>query len=505
MEKIRFYLLTLFISLLLPACQTRNSDTPKVPKEIVIELTMPQAVTIDELPDKIHYYWQPGDLVNLRIQGGEEEITLKEVAPQLTSDGLKGRLQVKLPTGMPATGLTIAGEVVRRDYSTTPTLVAYMAPLPTKVDKSRFNMRKAGIQIPLYFHQSGVDATDGSMSLELSTIGYFAIIEIANGTTIETQLPKGLSLTSSTPWLRKAPQPVYDHAHKSFRGEKCVNDLPLTSPSISLPPKAHIKLLLWLPEESKGTPVTALAEGMESATVPFEELLTITLREGGQLDLREGLLHPIPADISRGGDPTFTFEDIRYWVGSGSKRAALVTDWHLADGKEAMVWGYRFDGEKSAGKMLEEIANNDPRFHIAIGYSGTFRDDQNNALFGIAYQPKPSPKPFQILYQDKPLEQRSKGVFFIDTNGKEQETPDLLAINDPTALWQRGFMTNGYWAYFLKDTRLAPFVYANKGMWSSKLNDNSWHALTWSRLGGGSMQGDDLSQLFLPTPPPTDK
>ena len=39
-------------------------------------------------------------------------------------------------------------------------------------------------------------------------------------------------------------------------------------------------------------------------------------------------------------DTLFSFEDIQFWVGSGSNRAALVIELHDGTQPDAMVWGY---------------------------------------------------------------------------------------------------------------------------------------------------------------------
>ena len=60
-------------------------------------------------------------------------------------------------------------------------------------------------------------------------------------------------------------------------------------------------------------------------------------------------------------DASFSFDDIQFWVGSGSKRAALVIEWHDGNRPDAMVWGYRWDGEATGHDMIVAIAQADPR------------------------------------------------------------------------------------------------------------------------------------------------
>ncbi len=63
---------------------------------------------------------------------------------------------------------------------------------------------------------------------------------------------------------------------------------------------------------------------------------------------------------------TIAASDILYWVGEGSNEAILAVNW--AD--TALAWGYRFDGEKSVGDMMNDIAAADSRFSIEMGDYG---------------------------------------------------------------------------------------------------------------------------------------
>ncbi len=55
----------------------------------------------------------------------------------------------------------------------------------------------------------------------------------------------------------------------------------------------------------------------------------------------------------------FTFDDIRFWVGRGQNRAALVVYW--SDTALCLVWGYRFDGTSTGEQMLMAIARGERR------------------------------------------------------------------------------------------------------------------------------------------------
>ena len=92
--------------------------------------------------------------------------------------------------------------------------------------------------------------------------------------------------------------------------------------------------------------------------------------------LVQGQPHPFARNISTKqesqlrADASFTFDDIQYWVGNGSNKAALVIEWHDGNRPDAMVWGYRWDGEATGHDMIVAIAQADPRLVLLTQYTG---------------------------------------------------------------------------------------------------------------------------------------
>ncbi len=92
--------------------------------------------------------------------------------------------------------------------------------------------------------------------------------------------------------------------------------------------------------------------------------------------LVQGQPHPSARNISTKqesqlrADASFTFDDIQYWVGNGSNKAALVIEWHDGNRPDAMVWGYRWDGEATGHDMIVAIAQADPRLVLLTQYTG---------------------------------------------------------------------------------------------------------------------------------------
>lgn len=490
MKKTIISLLAL-LSLLLTACKGEES-TPDT-GDLQLELSMPAMFSGQEISKNLGYFWQQDDVVTLEIRSGGKSITLHELTPTRLSDGQKATLSITLPDDMPTTGLTIRGEVKRKGDHSTPTLLAYQAILQDKDKNPSFDLREKGITPPIYLPETTILRSSGKQSLQLSTLGHFSIIELSNQSDQPLTAPKELRLTSDTPWLWEGS--TYDYVEGKLKGEKSLASLSLSFNAQELQPKKSQKILLWLPEVNKETKVHISANDIESNTVPFSDEIAIGLETEDKISLSTQLFNYDPANSSGGGDPYFAFRDIKYWIGTGTKKAALVIDWHDGNQPEALVWGYRFDGKKSAGDMLEEIANQDPRLLIAIGEgmkSGT-------CLFSIAYRPVIGAKPYEIRYQEKPLKLKSEGVYTVDFDPKKDDAVDHFTISDPTARWQTGFYKIGYWSYFHKERRLDPFGYSNFGLWNLQLIDGSWHGISWSPLNNDSMKGELLSSTFTAT------
>lgn len=93
-----------------------------------------------------------------------------------------------------------------------------------------------------------------------------------------------------------------------------------------------------------------------------------------------------------------SFDDIQFWIGSGTNRAALVIEWSTPESAlysivpapiadKSLVWGYRFNGTATGTQMLQAILVADPRLYLVADETyGTFVEgigynlDGDNAL-----------------------------------------------------------------------------------------------------------------------------
>lgn len=202
-----------------------------------------------------------------------------------------------------------------------------------------------------------------------------------------------------------------------------------------------------------------------------------------------------------------SLDDVQFWTGSGTNRAALVIHWSAPEvlnntsvpspvAEKSMAWGYRWNGASTAKNMFDAIVAADHRLFVAnhqysfgfsvfaIGY-----DLNNNGVFGIRVG--------------------STNVYAMNafTNGQvafDTDQPDAAESLDPGdlfwsglngpnwELWQEhngtgGFTnspdrgTNAYWTP--TDTDFYSFGFHGQwdytfGMDTLAINDGSWIGFT---------------------------
>ena len=166
----------------------------------------------------------------------------------------------------------------------------------------------------------------------------------------------------------------------------------------------------------------------------------------------------------------FSFDDIEYWVGEGSNRAAVVIDWDdNSAAPQALAWGYRWDGDALGSDMLLAVLTADDRLFAKLG--GT--PSMPAAVYGLGYDADGDGQ-FGV---DDGTEFDEAGIAFMGP-------PDLGMATDAGDYYAEGWFS-GFWHYGKADSN--PY---DGGMW---VND----------VGG--MAGRDLSDgawdswVFTPT------
>ena len=156
----------------------------------------------------------------------------------------------------------------------------------------------------------------------------------------------------------------------------------------------------------------------------------------------------------------FSFDDVHFWVGEGTNRAAVVVDWS-ADGAAPLAWGWRWNGEKSAADMLAAVVGEDPRLH-ALG------DTPNLALlYALGYDRADAASSFLFDY--------NRGNV-------------VSQASDANALVAGGWY-NGYWGQWVcpTGTVLDTSFFETEGwpngggLSATPLTNASWHVLQFQR------------------------
>ena len=232
-------------------------------------------------------------------------------------------------------------------------------------------------------------------------------------------------------------------------------------------------------------------------------------------------------------DASFTFDDIQYWVGNGSNKAALVIEWHDGNRPDAMVWGYRWDGEATGHDMIVAIAQADPRLVLLTQYTGWMgytidgigygesRLNISYDLEGAKSEPKnafkfepPITNPLlgQTSHPEHPAEDVAAairqgvqtGVIYHPINAERYGYPsydyDYWSCSNGIH-WQAGWYY-GYWSYFVRSSQTSNFSYSGLGATSRVLTDGCWDAWSWNgnmNTSEGTQPGDVFVAATIPS------
>ena len=255
--------------------------------------------------------------------------------------------------------------------------------------------------------------------------------------------------------------------------------------------------------------------------------------------LVQGQPHPSARNISTKqesqlrADASFTFDDIQYWVGNGSNKAALVIEWHDGNRPDAMVWGYRWDGEATGHDMIVAIAQADPRLVLLTQYTGWrgytidgigYGESRLNISYdleGAKSEPKnafkfepPITNPLlgQTSHPEHPAEDVAAairqgvqtGVIYHPINAERYGYPsydyDYWSCSNGIH-WQAGWYY-GYWSYFVRSSQTSNFSYSGLGATSRVLTDGCWDAWSWNgnmNTSEGTQPGDVFVAATIPS------
>lgn len=177
-------------------------------------------------------------------------------------------------------------------------------------------------------------------------------------------------------------------------------------------------------------------------------------REGAHL-LGQGTviaLLLVPAACAR----AFTMDDVHFWSGDGTNRAAVVVDWS-AVGTAPLVWGWRWDGDATFADAVKGLVRDDPRLHGLVGDT-----DYGLSLYALGYERSDTATAFLFDYNSGNV---------------------VAQASDTNALAAGGWFA-GYWSQWTApdgETFDGSSLGYGSGLSFTPLVDGSWHVLQFQR------------------------
>lgn len=211
-----------------------------------------------------------------------------------------------------------------------------------------------------------------------------------------------------------------------------------------------------------------------------------------QDEIRNNLKQNLSAKIQQNkSTATATdFDAIKYWVGTGANKAAFVVQWNDGKNSDALVWGFRWDGNATGVDMVQAIAKADHRFYALQYNSGP---DLGTTIGGLGFDldgvnTKGLYKNGDKVYPHYPV----NGI--INTSAYDFDT--FTAI-DATDHWQTQSNTRGYWSYTVKKITDSDFNDSNQATANSILENDSWNVWNYNP----SMIETPIASTFNPVAP----
>jgi len=200
------------------------------------------------------------------------------------------------------------------------------------------------------------------------------------------------------------------------------------------------------------------------------------------------------SQVVTAGDPNFNMDNIKFWVGSGENKAALVVEWHDGKNSDAMVWGYKWSGDAYGIDMVTAIAKADPRFIFLTHYTGSL----GNTIAGFGYDIN-GVGPQYLYFEGNTSSPRYPVDGIVTTTDYDY---DDWTIADTLDHWHAGWY-KGYWSYWVKEGLSGEWGYSGLGASSRKLQDGSWDG--WSYVADMSnWEGSKMGEKFVAAPVNTD-
>lgn len=467
MSKFSTTSLLLLLLLLFPACGEEGTSPTPTPagKDLTISISMPEGIIpIEGLRVGMTYYLDESQSVEVKLSQGEKSVTISHLSPTEVKSSAR-EATIRIPQGKLST-------IDRtKKYRLTLRLTGASSEEHPRIMELNPKQQRSILHImdlmPIEMVGEGsFQGNSASLTLTQSKEQSIVLLRLVN-VTKEKKAAERITLETATERLTTSPA------------------------TKSLPPKSQIKLLALLTRPSEATlTIDNVSDKIDASRLSHRGSVTAAfIGDRFSCTVPEAKV-PEEANTTNGGDPLFSAEDITYWVGEGPKQAALVIDWHDDRLPHALVWGYRWEGEVTTEQMLRDVVTADQRLVLLTSPFYSY----GTACTGIGYLLQKPEKKVEVLIDGVPVDEVSPHIFHAKS---EKANVDAAQLTISSALWRSGWLTAGYWVYYLKDKRLAPWSYSNIGISGTTVTDKSWHGLSF-QIGMESQSGNPLQDHFAP-------
>lgn len=195
----------------------------------------------------------------------------------------------------------------------------------------------------------------------------------------------------------------------------------------------------------------------------------------------------IPDDMPA-PDGEFTMDMIKFWAGEGENKAALVIQWNDDKEKNALVFGYRWDGLATGADMIKAVVAAYPRLYTLIQYTNVSSPTDplgGYTINGFGWDTDNDGDIGLIDTKDNQEYRTPNGVFIHprgydpDKGGSSDYDYDDWVAVDKDDLWGAGWYLS-YWSYWVKDDYKSMFSYSGWGASGRVLQDGSWDGWNFS-------------------------
>lgn len=185
----------------------------------------------------------------------------------------------------------------------------------------------------------------------------------------------------------------------------------------------------------------------------------------------------------------FTFDMIQFWAGEGENRAALVVQFNDDREKNALVFGYRWNGQATGSDMIKAVAKAHPHLYTLMQYTNVSSPtDPNGGYtingFGWDFDDDGDIRLIDTGHGNQ--EYTSEDGFFEHPRGykpgqggSSDYDYDNWKAGDTDDFWGAGWYQS-YWSYWVKEGEAASFGYSSLGASGRVLQNNSWDGWNFS-------------------------